>query len=399
MDFEVLKERSLKKVNQTDTSLVRSVMQDIAWDWRLTAVKGARGIGKTTLLLQRLKHLDLPPEEALYASCDHIWFGEHRLVELADAFSKRGGKMLFLDEVHKYPNWSQELKNIYDDFPELKVVFTGSSLLDILNSKADLSRRAVTYMMQGLSLREFICMETGIEFPKHTLEDILENHVKIAGELVRQLKPLRYLDEYLTRGYYPFYKESSTLYNQRIEEVVNLMLYIELPLLRKIDMSYVFKIKQLLQIIAESSPFVPNVSKLSERIGVNRNTFIGYLYYLHEAGLTHNLFKDVNGITRLQKPDKIYLENPNLHFTLSLKAPSSGHIRECFFLNQLNYKHQIECIDTGDFKVNGTYLFELGGKSKGSAQLKKQKNAFVVSDNLEIGFENKIPLWLFGFLY
>jgi predicted AAA+ superfamily ATPase len=399
MDFEVLKERSARKVGKIDTRLVRSIMQDIEWNWRLIGIKGARGIGKTTLLLQRLKLLNLPVEDAMYASCDDIWFSEHRLVGLADAFSKRGGKYLFLDEVHKYPNWSQELKNIYDDFPELKIVFTGSSLLEILNARADLSRRAITYNMQGLSLREYLTIETQQQIPLFKLDEILNNHTEIAKSLVESFRPIRYFGEYLLRGYYPFYRESEGLYYQRIEEVINLMLYIELPLLRKIDMSYVFKIKQLLQIIAEASPFVPNVSKLSERIGVNRNTFISYLYYLHESGITHNLFKNVQGITRLQKPDKIYLENPNLHYTLGLSVPNKGHVRECFFLNQLTYKHQVEYVDAGDFKIDGTYTFELGGKSKNPAQLRKTKNSFVVADEIEIGTANRIPLWLFGFLY
>lgn len=399
MELETLKERSEKKISQVEGGLVRSLMTDIEWNWRLTGIKGARGVGKTTLMLQRLKQLGLSTDEAVYASCDHLWFSENTLVGLAEMFTMSGGKYLFLDEVHKYPNWSQELKNIYDDFPELNVVFTGSSLLEILNARADLSRRAISYNMQGLSFREYIVMESGVQIPVLSLEEILSNHVELAKEINDKVRPLRYFSEYLLRGYYPFYRESEVLYYQRIEEVVNLMLYIELPLLRKIEVSYVYKMKQLLQIIADSAPFVPNVSKLSERIGVNRNTFISYLYYLHEAGITHNLFKDVNGITRLQKPDKIYLENPNLHYALALSIPNTGHVRECFFLNQLIYKHQVEYISAGDFEVDGMHRFELGGKGKSPAQLQTLKNAYVVADNLEIGSGNKIPLWLFGFLY
>jgi hypothetical protein len=399
MSLDSLEERSLKKLKDCDMGHVRSLMDKIDWNLRLVGVKGARGVGKTTLLIQRLKLMNLSPQEGLYASCDNLWFSENTLVGLADEFSKKGGRFLFLDEVHKYPNWSQELKNIYDDYPELNVVFTGSSLLEILNARADLSRRAISYDMQGLSFREYLIMETGIAFEKIEFEHLLKNHTEFAQEIVSQIRPLKYFGDYLKSGYYPFYKESTTYYHQRIEEIINLILHIELPLLRKIDVSYIFKMKQLLQIIAESAPFVPNVSKLSERIGVNRNTFITYLYYLHESGLTYNLFKDLKGITRLQKPDKIYLENTNLHWALASDRPNIGHMRECFFLNQVKYMHKIEYIDSGDFRVNHKFNFELGGKSKPAKQLAQGKDSYVIPDNLEIGTANRIPLWLFGFLY
>ncbi|MEX1188919.1 MAG: AAA family ATPase [Bacteroidia bacterium] len=399
MNLDILKERSLKKLKDCDLSYIRSLMYGIDWDLRLLGVKGGRGVGKTTLLLQRLKLMDLPSNEGLYASCDNLWFSKNTLVGLADEFSKQGGRFLFLDEVHKYPNWSQELKNIYDDYSELNVVFTGSSLLEILNARADLSRRAIIYDLQGLSFREYLKMETGYDFRRTDLETLIEEHVDIAELIVSEIRPLQYFNDYLKSGYYPFYRESLSLYHQRIEEIVSLILHIELPLLRNIDVSYIFKIKQLLQIIAESVPFVPNVSKLSERIGVNRNTFISYLYYINEAGLTTNLYKDLKGISRLQKPDKIYLDNPNLHWALSSEKPNTGHLRECFFLNQLQYNHKVEYINAGDFKVDFKYTFEIGGKSKTAKQLGKSKHSYVIPDNIEVGNGNKIPLWVFGFLY
>lgn len=399
MSLDILVEKSNQKLKDCDLTHIRSLMYKIDWNLRLICIRGARGVGKSTLLLQKLKLLDLPPQQGLYVSCDNLWFSENSLVDLADEFTKKGGLYLFLDEVHKYPNWSQEIKNIYDDYPKLKVVFTGSSMLEILNARADLSRRAISFDMQGLSFREYLNIENGTTFQQFSFEELLENHIEIAKDITSKIRPFQFFDEYLRIGYYPYYLESKSFYHCRIEEVVNLILHIELPLLRNLEVSYIFKVKQLLQVISEAAPFVPNVSKLSERIGVNRNTFITYLYYLHEAGLTKNLYKDLKGITRLQKPDKLYLDNTNLHYALSPEKLNKGHLRECFFLNQLSYENTVEYIQDGDFKVNHKYNFELGGLSKSKKQLKEEKNSFVVPDLLEIGNSNRIPLWLFGFLY
>lgn len=399
VELDSLFERTAKKLMQTNLQHIRFLMEEIDWQQRLVGLKGARGVGKTTLLLQRLKLLKLPANKALYVSCDNIWVSQHSLVDLAETFAREGGLFLFLDEVHKYPNWAQELKNIYDDLPELHVIFTGSSLLEILNARADLSRRAVVYTMQGLSFREFLSFETGHSFPILSLNNLLEHHEEKAIEVSSILRPLEHFKNYLQFGYYPFYRESVDLYPSRVEEIISMILYIELPLLRKLDVPYIPKMKQLLHIIAESAPFIPNVSKLSERIGLNRNTFISYLFYLHEAGLTRNLYKDIKGITRLQKPDKIYLDNPNLHYILSSHSANIGNVRECFFLNQLQQKHTIEYIKDGDFKADGTFHFELGGKQKNAKQLKGASDAWIVSDNIEIGHGMRIPLWMFGFLY
>jgi hypothetical protein len=399
MELDVLFERSLKKRAGADQQLIRLLMTEIDWNQRLIGIKGARGVGKTTMLLQRLQQLNLPATKALYVSCDNLWFSTHSLVGLAETFEKQGGKYLFLDEVHKYPNWSQELKNIYDDLSELHVIFTGSSLLEILNARADLSRRAIVYTMQGLSFREYLTFETGHPFQELSMENLLEEHDTIAQEILQKVRPLEHFRNYLQYGYYPFYKESIGLYHSRLEEVISMIMHVELPLLRNLDVHYIPKIKQLLHIIAESAPFVPNVSKLSERIGINRNTFIAYLFYLDEAGLTRNLYKDIKGVTRLQKPDKIYLENPNLHYALHDQQPNPGHIRECFFLNQLQYRHKVEYISDGDFCVNHSISFEIGGSRKSAAQLKNNPAGYIVSDNLELGAARRIPLWMFGFLY
>jgi uncharacterized protein len=398
--MEVLFEKYQQKLNNTSLQFVRSAINKINWDARLIGIKGARGVGKTTLILQYIKlHLATEIEHSLYVTLDAIWFNNNSLVDLVDRFVKKGGKYLFLDEVHKYPNWSQELKNIYDDYPTLKVVFTGSSLLEILNARADLSRRAVVYNMQGLSFREYLSLQTGLDFDLLSLEQILENHLEEATKINIKIKPLQYFESYLKQGYYPFYKENIDLYDNRLQEVINMMLEIELPLLRGIDLGYIHKIKQLLVIISESVPFVPNVSKLSEKIGINRGTLLSYFHYLEEIGLTINMFKEAGGISKLQKPTKIFLENPNLMFVLSPKFANIGNVRESFFANQLRYNHKVSYAEKTDFCINEKYLFEIGGKSKKEKQIKSLENAYVASDDIEYGFKNKIPLWLFGFTY
>lgn len=398
--MEELFEKYQQKLQYTPVNFVRSVIDEINWEARLIGIKGARGIGKTTLLLQYIKlKLADSLEQSLYVSVDTLWFNTHTIVELAADFVKKGGKYLFLDEVHKYPGWSQEIKNIYDDQPNLKIVFTGSSLLEILNARADLSRRAVIYDMQGFSFREYLGIETGINFNQISLEHLIDNHLNETSAINEKIKPYQYFSKYLKHGYYPFYKEQPELYQMRLGEVINMILEIELPLLRGVELSYIRKVKQLLIIIAESVPFIPNVSKLSEKIGINRATLLSYLHYLDEIGLTRNLFKEGNGISRLQKPTKVYLENTNLIYALGKDNANIGNIRETFFANQLAYHHQLNHTDNGDFLIDDKYFFEIGGKNKSDKQIKELTNSFIAADDIEYGFKNKIPLWLFGFLY
>lgn len=389
-----------KQLELTDTKFLRSLMNSIKWKSRLIGIRGARGVGKTTLMLQYIKlHLADELDRVLYTSLDYVWFNNHRLIDLANEFEKHGGKYLFLDEVHKYPNWSQELKNIYDTLPGLQVVFTGSSLLEILNARADLSRRAVVYHMQGLSFREYICLESGLELPRFSLKEILDNHTAHARKLLKEIRPFEYFDAYLKNGYYPFYKENIDLYYLRIAEVLNLMLEIELPLLRGVDIAFVNKIRQLLSVIAESVPFSPNISKLSQKIGLSRVALLTYFHYLDEIGLTINLFKESGGISQLQKPQKTYLENTNLMYLLAKEHTNTGNLRETFFLNQLIQGHKVNYIAQTDFMVDDTVYFEIGGKSKTTRQLNGLANAYTVLDDIEIGRGNSIPLWQFGFLY
>jgi predicted AAA+ superfamily ATPase len=398
--MEELFNRYQRISQKIQTDFVRSFMQEVNWNARLIGIKGARGVGKTTLLLQYLK-INFTDNRALtlYVSLDSFAFRGKTLLGLADEFVRNGGKHLFLDEVHKYPNWAQELKNIYDDYSELQIVFTGSSLLEILNSRADLTRRVVIYHMQGLSFREFIMLETGIYFAPLTLESILKDHLLLAGLINAKIKVFPHFEKYLKQGYYPFYREELDLYEHRVEEVINMMLDIELPLLRGMDIGLVPKIKQLLVIISESVPFVPNIVNLSQKIEIHRTTLMSYLFYLQELGLTYHLLKEARGSVRLQKPAKIYLENTNLMYVLSSFSANRGNVRETFFANQVGYKHKISFHEKTDFLVDNTYAFEIGGKDKSKKQITGIENAYIVSDEIEYGYQNKIPIWLFGFLY
>lgn len=388
-----------KKIALTDTRFVRNLVNEIEWSARLIGLRGARGVGKTTLLLQYIKLHHPLDGTVLYASVDNIWFSEHKLYDVATDFAKRGGRYLYLDEVHKYPNWSQELKNIYDDLPELNVVFTGSSLLEMLNGNADLSRRAIVYEMQGFSFREYLNRNLELSLPIFGLTDVLHDHVRLSQEILSQVKVLKYFSEYLRNGYYPFYNELPSLYYSRINEVINFIIEVEIPQLRAVDVAYVHKIKQLLYVVAESAPFIPNITKLSERIGITRNALLVYLNALHESRLTMSLQKQGNGLNLLQKPDKLFLENTNLMAALADNQADAGNLRETFFANQLRYKHIVNISVQSDFLVDGKYTFEIGGKEKGRKQLDGLDNAYIAADNLEYGFGDKIPLWLFGFLY
>lgn len=402
IDYTNLLEISAKRIRNTKETFIRSIDKKINWNSRLIGIKGARGCGKTTLLLQHLKnnHMDLVSSgKALYVNLDNIWFAKNSLLDLVETFSKNGGKILYLDEVHRYEDWPIYIKNIYDDYPELQVVFTGSSLLQILDARADLSRRPVMYNMQGLSFREYLNIKTGNDFQELSLEEILQNHIQKAFDICEKVKPFEYLGEYLKTGYYPFFLEGLDTYYMKLEETINMILDVELPLLRKIDIAYVPKIKKLLSIIAESSPFMLNTSKVSGAMEINRTTLISYLKSLTDAKLIASLYKDSRGVSSLQKPDKVFLENTNLLYLFQGENVDEGNIRETFLVNQLSYNQIVEFSEVSDFFVNNKYTIECGGKSKTGEQIKNLENAFIAADGIEIGIGSKIPLWLFGFLY
>lgn len=386
------------RVNKQKVEFTRYLYDKLPWDEKLTGIKGFRGIGKTTLILQYIKKQFALSDHVLYVSLDDLYFAENRLIDVVETFVARGGEHIFIDEIHKYNNWAVELKNIYDIY-DVKVTFTGSSLLEILNSKADLSRRALVFNMQGLSFREYLNLMTHTSFPALSLEEILREHIKIAIDITSKLKVLKYFDEYLKNGFYPFFLDNIAFYHFRLNEIISLVIDIEFPQLRNVDPSKTKKIKQLLYIIALSSPFKPNISKLASRIEVTRNTVNEYIKILAEAGLINLLSKSAYGINLLQKPDKIYLENTNISYALAENHPDPGNLRETFFLNQISPIHTVTYPEKGDFLVDNKYLFEVGGKNKTIRQIKGLENAFIAADDLEFGFENKIPLWLFGFLY
>ena len=387
-------------LNRTNLSFVRYLYPQIRWNNRLIGITGARGTGKTTLLLQHIKKMfGNLPKDVLYVSLDHIWFTGNRLFDLASEFNKIGGNYLFIDEIHKYSNWSQEIKNIYDTFPDMKVVFTGSSMLEIYKSHADLSRRAVHYALQGLSFREFLKYERNVDVEKCTLEDMLHHHIEIANAVMEKIKPLPLFQQYLKEGYYPYYKEDSEIYGERLLNTVNVILETDLPSIENIEIHTIKKIRQLLFILAQRVPFSPNIKELAALLEVSRKSLLNYLMFLEKAQLLHLLPQDVSGVRVLAKPEKIYLNNTNLAYALESQKPDIGNLRETFFFNQLKAVAEVRSAKKADFTVDGTYTFEVGGKNKGYEQMVGLDHAYLALDNLEYGFGNKIPLWLFGLLY
>ncbi len=398
--MEKLMAKSIKKVDGVKTDFKRFLFDKINPDRRLTGIKGARGTGKTTLMLQYIKGNFGLTDEALYVSLDNIYFTENKLVDLADEFVKSGGKYLFLDEVHKYPHWSREIKNIYDDYSGLKIFFTGSSILEIDKGEADLSRRAKVYELPILSLREFVEISYGIKFRVFSLREIIENHIEVARAINKKIKPVKEFNNYNHYGAYPFFLEAGQEdYPDHLERIVRLVLETDLPASVAIDYSSIVKLKQLLMIISESVPFQPNISKLSIKIGVTRETLLKFLYYLEKARLVALLKSGTKGLSKMAKPDKIYLHNANLSYALQPENTNIGTVRETFFYSQLLQGHHVAMPRKGDFIIDNKLVFEVGGKNKIKKQVAALKDAFVVSDNIEYGFKNKIPLWLFGFLY
>jgi len=398
--MEALFKTFYQLLSRTESSFVRYLYPKIRWQNRLIGITGARGTGKTTMLLQHIKKsFSDASNEVLYVSLDNIWFSGNRLFDLAGDFDKIGGKYLFIDEVHKYNNWSQEIKNIYDSFPDMKVVFTGSSMLEIYKGNADLSRRAIHYTLNGMSFREFLLLEKKIEFPVITLNDLIDNHLIYASKVNEKIKPLPLFQRYLREGYYPYYREDNEIYGERLLHTVNVILDTDLPAIENIEMHTIKKIKQLLFVIAQRVPFSPNIKDLASILGVSRKSLLNYLTFLEKAHLLNLLPQEVSGFRTLTKPEKIYLNNTNLAYALESEKPDVGNLRETFFYNQLKTVSEVTSAHKADFTINGKYTFEVGGKNKGHEQITGLDNAYLALDNLEYGFGNKIPLWLFGMLY
>jgi len=396
--MEKLFEKSYQKLMRVPMQFKRYLSEQIEWNSQLIGIKGARGAGKTTLILQYAKQYLPSNNQTLYVSLDDLHFTENTLVDLADKFAMQGGKYLLLDEVHRYANWSQELKNIYDDRPELKVIFTGSSMIHINQAKGDLSRRAVMYELAGLSFREYLNYSLGYNFSPISFDELISNHTQIAIDLIKEIRPLAHFKNYLAYGFYPYFKEDRKLYPQKLAETISLALNIDLPSSYDISYGSIEKIRLLLHIIAASVPFKPNISKLSERIGVSRNSLIQFIRHLEDLRIIKGLYADTKGIGILQKPEKIYLYHPNLQYALANESWNTGTMRESFFINQLGMLAPLQYSKDGDF-VFKEYTFEIGGKKKTNKQVKHLENSFVAADDAEIGHQHKIPLWLFGFLY
>lgn len=397
--MEKLTELFRKKIASTNMDFIRNLEAQINWKARLICIRGARGTGKTTLMLQHIKKTFKNLEKVIYVSLDNLYFSDHSLLDFVDSFAKHGGRFLFLDEVHKYPDWSRTIKNIYDDYPELHVAFTGSSLLEILNARSDLSRRALVYNLQGLSFREYLKLTADADFPILTLDEILKKNEKLSADIVSKIKPFEFFDDYLKFGYYPYFLEGIDDYYTRLNETVNMILEVELPLLRKVEVAYIGKIKKLLSAIGKSAPFIPNTTELSSRIQIARQTLLQYFQYLEESKLIFQVFKKSRGLGNLEKPDKIFLENTNLMYLLGDAETNEGNVRETFAFNQLSHSHEVLFSEKSDFFVDKKFTFEIGGKNKKRKQIQDIPNSYILADDIEFGTDRRIPLWLLGFLY
>lgn len=390
MSMNQLQDRYNKLLLETDNHFHRYMYDRINWNSRMIGLTGPRGVGKTTLVLQYIKE-NLPTDLSLYVTAEDFYFADHRLLDLADDFVKRGGKHLFIDEIHRYKDWSKELKLMYDYHPELQIVFTGSSVLDINKGIADLSRRAVMYHMQGLSFREYLSLFHDLQFPVYTLADVLQLKV----EIPKQFHPLQFFPSYLKQGYYPFSVDNQDFH---LQQIVNLTLESDIPQYAGMNVSTGRKLKQLLAIIAKSVPFKPNISNIATSLNVSRNSVADYCLYIEEAGLIAQLRDDTGGIRGLGKVEKIYLDNPNLIYSLGGENAEIGNIRETFFFNQMRVHHDIVTSTMSDFRIDD-YTFEIGGRKKGKKQIEGIPNAFVIKDDIEFASGNIIPLWHFGFNY
>lgn len=378
-------------LQNTSTDFKRYLYKEVSWDNRMIGIIGARGVGKTTMILQYIKE-NLDSKKALYVSADDLYFSENKLLDLADDFYKNDGEYLFIDEIHKYEDWSRELKNIYDSFPTLRIVFTGSSVLDILKGSSDLSRRTIIYKLQGLSFREYLKLFHNYETEVYSLTQIVNNEVKITNIA----HPLPLFNDYLKRGYYPFGIENEM--NLRLGQIIVQTLDTDIPQYANLNVGTSRKLKRLLSIIAESVPFKPNFSKISEIIGVSRNSLDDYFTYMEKAGLIGQLRNETSGIRGLGKVDKVYLDNTNIIYNLVGDKSNVGNIRETFFFNQMQVKNEVISSDKADFVIDN-YTFEVGGKNKQQKQIEKDGKSFIVKDDIEFGYLNVIPLWAFGLNY
>lgn len=394
-----LLEQSQHLLTHIPLNFKRYLYDKIKWNNRLIGIKGARGTGKTTLLLQWLKTQNLPVNQAAYFSLDDLYFTQHFLKDTIHEFYLQGGKILILDEVHKYPNWSKEIKNCYDFYPELKIVFTGSSVIDIAKQEGDLSRRALLYELPGLSYREYLSMQGVLHLPGIELAKLLNHAADFRMQLPKDFRPLQHFNDYLKFGYYPFALEDTDSAHQRINQLIRTIVEYDMAELKVFDIRNSKKILQLIYVIAQQVPFKPNITALAEKTSIHRNSLNNYLHYLEQAKILSLLYPAGISTATLQKPEKIFLNNTNLLYTLANEGADMGAVRETFFMSQVATYHTVQMPQQGDFVVDKKYTFEVGGKSKSAAQIKGITNAYVVQDDIEMPLGKVLPLWMFGFLY
>ena len=391
--MEKLYELYAKKLKTVSTDFVRYLYDQINWDSQLIVIMGARGVGKTTMVLQRIL-MTGTKKESLYISADNTFFAGNTLYDIATKFAQEGGKVLYIDEVHKYQDWSKEVKMMYDFLPDLKVVITGSSILELIRgTDADLSRRAIRYKLEGLSFREYLNFSLGLNIPAYSLEEILEGNVELPEEVKY---PLAHFREYLSKGYFPFFKQDD--YYQRLENVINQTMEVDIPTYAKMNVSTARKLKQLLYVISRSVPFKPNFTEIGRAISSDRGTVADHMVYMEKSTLIRQLNFPPDGMDLVQKVDKIYLGNTCFIHALADGNPEIGNIRETFFYCAMCVNHKVTSSPSADFIVEG-HTFEVGGKSKKQKQIKNVNDAFVVKDDIENAYMNVIPLWTFGFNY
>ena len=387
-----------RKIAKVDLKFKRYLYSQINWKARMIGIKGARGVGKTTMLLQHILDNYEDIDQTLYVSLDDLWFASHNLMELVDWADRHGLSRLYLDEVHRYKSWSETLKNIYDNYPDMGIVYTSSSLLAIDNAKVDLSRRQTPYTLYGLSFREFLDFEGVAHVSPIPIETLLRDHVKQAMKITKNLKVAPLFEAYLKHGYYPFYREVSDDFPIRLREIVSLVIENDLPAVENISYETLLKVRRLLMIISEHVPFEPNMSELWKQLSTNNELGLRMLYSLDKAQILSLLTSKTKSYKYLSKPDKIFLNNPNLMHTLCPKV-EIGNERETFFNSQMSVAHEVKFPQKGDFLVNDRYLFEVGGKNKTFDQIKDIPDSFLAVDETEVGFSNRIPLWMFGMTY
>ncbi|PHS56752.1 MAG: AAA family ATPase [Sulfurimonas sp.] len=399
-------ENQEKLLQRVSLEKKRYLYHGINWKLKSIGILGQRGLGKTTMMLQYIKENLNYQKKSLYVSLDTPYMQSILLIEFAREFEQNGGEILFIDEVHKYDDWSTHIKNIYDSL-DIKVVFSGSSILQISKQNADLSRRTIIYHLENLSFREYLELTDIKKFKTYTLDYILDNHTKIASEISSQIKPLMYFKEYLKYGSYPFILEDKDSYHQKIVQIINTILETDLPYINKINIAQIVKLKKLLYMLAINVPFIPNITDLSNATNISRPKVYEYLQHLESAKIINSIVSKAKGYKIMAKPEKLFMQNTNISYALTSKI-DMGSARESFFVNQIknsNYSQSKLYDDTifsskiGDFLVKDKYTFEIGGKNKSFKQIKDIPNSYIVSDDIEIGFGNKIPLWLFGFLY